>query len=57
MDVLTASQKDLLRVTSLGRPQSVDFEPLVQMHFHCINFSFILPNVYLKHERVAALLF
>ena len=35
-DALKVSQKDLLRVTSLGRPQDVSFEPLIQIYFHCV---------------------
>ena len=31
-----------------GRPQDINFEPLVQMHIHCIIFNFILSNVCLK---------
>ena len=41
------------RVTALGRPQEVNFEPLVQMHFHCIIFIFISSNMCQKHERVS----
>ena len=39
LDVLKASQKDLLG----------NFEPLLQMHFYCIIFNFVLPKVCLKH--------
>ena len=45
--------KDVRRVTSLGHPQDVNFEPLIQMHFNCIIFNFISPNVSLKHERLS----
>ena len=41
-------RKDLLRLTYLGRPQGINFQPLVQMHFYCIIFNFILPKVCLK---------
>ena len=34
-------------------PQDVNFEPLVQMHFHCVIFNFISQNVFLKHQRVS----
>ena len=36
-------------MTSLERPQDVNFEPLLQMHFHCIIFNFISTNVCLKY--------
>ena len=52
-DVLKGSRKDVLRVTSWGHPQGVNFEPLVHMNFHCIIFNFILPNVCLKHRRIS----
>ena len=52
-DVLKASRKNLVRVTFLGRRQGVNFETLVQMHFHCIAFNFILSNVCLKHYRAS----
>ena len=48
-NVLKTSRKDFRSVTSSGRPQDVKFEPLVKMHFHCIIFNFVLPNLYLKH--------
>ena len=52
-DVLKTFRRDLLRVTSLRRPQGVNSEPSIQMHFHCSIFNFILPNVCLKHQRVS----
>ena len=52
-DILKTSQKKDCRVTALGRPQEVNFEPLVQMHFHCIIVNFISSNVYQKHEKVS----
>ena len=50
---LKTSRKKDRRVTALGRPQEVNFEPLVQMHFHCIIFIFISSNMCQKHERVS----
>ena len=48
-DILNMSQKEILRVTYLGRSQNVNFEALVQMHFRYIIFNFIPPDVCLKH--------
>ena len=48
-DVLKTPRKDVRRVTSLRRLQEVNFQPLIQMHFHCLIFNFISPNVWLKH--------
>ena len=53
VDVLKTSQKDVHRVTFLGRPEDVNFELLAQMHLHCINFNLTSPNVCLKHQRVS----
>ena len=52
-DNLKTFWKDIRRVTSLERPQDVNFVPLVQMRFYCIIFNFISPNVCLKHKRVS----
>ena len=52
-DVLKAFRKDVLRVTSLGRPQRISFEPLVEMYCHCIIFNFTSPNMCLKYEQVS----
>ena len=52
VETLKKSRKDVRRMTSLGRSQDINFEPLIQMHFSCIIFNFISPNVCLKHYRV-----
>ena len=39
MDIFKTSQTEVRSVTSLGGPQDVNFEPLVQKHFHCIIFN------------------
>ena len=36
VDVLKTFQKDIRRLTFIGSLQGVNFEPLVQMHFHCV---------------------
>ena len=56
-DVLKAFRKDLIRVTCLGHSQGVNFESLVQMHFPCIIFNFILPNVSLNNTKELAVQF
>ena len=48
-NVLKKYRKNVRRVTSLGRLVDVNFESLVQMHFHCFVINFFPPNVYLKH--------
>ena len=50
-DVLKTSRKDVRRVTSLRRPQDINFERVVQMHFHCIIFRFVFfsHNMCLKY--------
>ena len=45
MDVLKTSRKDVHMVTSLGRPQDLNFEPL-------IIFSLFSPNVCLNTEEL-----
>ena len=52
-DIIKTSRKDVRRVKSSRRPQYVNFVPLVQMHFHCIIFNFISPDVCLK-QRVGS---
>ena len=49
VDILKTYRKDVLRVTSLGRLRDVNFKPFIQMHFKCIIFNIISPNVCLKH--------
>ena len=49
VDILNMSQKEIGRVTSLGRSQNVNFEALVKIHFQYIIFNFIPPDVCLKH--------
>ena len=39
-DIFKTFWKEVRRVTSLGRTQDVNFEPLIQMHFQCIFFNF-----------------
>ena len=43
VNVLKTSRKDVHRVMFLGRPEDVNFEPLAQMHFHCIISNLISP--------------
>lgn len=51
-NVLWTSSKrheNVLRLTSLRHPQEVNLQPIIQIHFRCIIFSLILPNVSLKY--------
>ena len=45
-DILKTYRKDVRRVTSLGRPHGVNFDPLEQMHFNCIFFNFTSTNLF-----------
>ena len=49
VDILKTSRKGVRRVTSLKLPQEANSKPLVQMHFSCIIFNSISPNVCLKY--------
>ena len=50
-DIVKTSHKHVQRMTSLGRPQDVSFEPLLQMHFIYNILNFVSPSVYLKNEK------
>ena len=52
-NVLRTSSKRSKKMSVGWRPWDVNFESLVQMHFHCIIFNFISPNVCLKHKSVS----
>ena len=48
-NVTKTSRKNVPRVISMGHPENANYEPLLQMQFHCIIFNSITQNVCLKH--------